>query len=94
MAEVVGSSPISGTILEVLMPSLARRAVGKTLSYKSIMLVLHFGIGYAFTGSWQFGSALAVIDLVVGLVIYYYHERLWSTKIRFGKIRSKRNMRP
>ncbi|MGR3295398.1 MAG: DUF2061 domain-containing protein, partial [Candidatus Bathyanammoxibius sp.] len=39
------------------MPSLPRRAIGKTLSYKTIMLFLHFGVGYAFTGSWQFGSA-------------------------------------
>ncbi len=93
MAEVVGSSPISGTILEVPMASLPRRAVVKTLSYKTIMLFLHFGVGYAFTGSWQFGSALAITDLVLGLFIFYYHERLWSTKIRFGKIRSKRNMR-
>jgi uncharacterized membrane protein len=78
------------------MTSLPRRAVGKTLSYKSIMLVLHFGIGYVFTGSWQFGSALAIIDLVVGLFVFYYHERLWSTKIRFGKVRRKKkdNIRP
>jgi uncharacterized membrane protein len=61
------------------------RAVVKTLSYKSIMLLLHFGIGYAFTGSWQFGSALAIIDLVVGLFVFYYHDTLWSTRIRWGK---------
>ena len=71
------------------MASLPRRAIGKTLSYKSIMLVLHFGVGYAFTGSWQFGSALAIIDLVVGLFVFYYHERLWSTKIRWGKAKKK-----
>jgi uncharacterized membrane protein len=71
------------------LPSLPRRAVGKTLSYKSIMLVLHFGVGFAFTGSWQFGSALALIDLVVGLFVFYYHERLWSTKIRWGKAKKK-----
>jgi uncharacterized membrane protein len=93
MAEVVGSSPTSSTILGVLMPSLPRRALGKTLSYKSIMLVLHFGIGYAFTGSWQFGSALAIIDLVVGLFVFYYHERMWNTKIRWGKVKRK-DMRP
>ena len=93
MAEAVGSSPTSSTILEVLMASLPRRAIAKTLCYKTIMLLLHFGIGYAFTGSWQFGSALAVIDLVVGLFVFYYHERLWSTKIRFGKAK-KKDMRP
>lgn len=92
MAEVVGSSPISSTILEVPMASLPRRAVAKTLSYKTIMLFLHFGVGFAFTGSWQFGSLLAIVDLVLGLFIYYYHDRLWSTKIRWGK--AKRNMRP
>ena len=92
MAEVIGSSPISSTILEVLMASLPRRAVAKTLSYKSIMLGVHFAVGFALTGSWQFGSLLAIINLVLGLLIFYYHERLWSTKIRWGK--AKRNMRP
>jgi uncharacterized membrane protein len=67
------------------MPSLPRRAIFKTLSYKSIMLFVHFGVGYGLTGSWVFGSALAIIDLVLGVLIFYYHDRLWSTKIRFGK---------
>ena len=67
------------------MPSLPRRAIVKTLSYKSIMTGVHFLIGYAFTGSWLFGGLLAIVDLVVGLFIYYYHDRLWSTKIRWGK---------
>jgi uncharacterized membrane protein len=67
------------------MASLPRRAICKTLSYKGIMLLVHFVVGYGLTGSWQFGSALAIIDLVLGLIIYYWHERLWSTRIRFGK---------
>jgi uncharacterized membrane protein len=72
------------------MASLPRRAVAKTLSYKSIMLVVHFFVGFAFTGSWIFGGLLAIVDLVIGLFVYYYHDRLWSTKIRWGK--AKRNM--
>jgi uncharacterized membrane protein len=71
------------------MASLPRRAIGKTLSYKSIMLILHFGVGFAFTGSWVFGGVLAIVDLVIGLFVFYYHERLWSTKIRFGKAKKK-----
>jgi uncharacterized membrane protein len=51
------------------------------------MLFVHFGVGYGLTGSWVFGSALAIIDLVLGVLIFYYHDRLWSTKIRFGKAR-------
>jgi uncharacterized membrane protein len=77
----------------VPMASLPRRAVAKTLSYKTTMLFLHFGVGFAFTGSWQFGSLLAIVDLVLGLFIFYYHERLWSTKVKWGKAK-KRNMRP
>jgi uncharacterized membrane protein len=67
------------------MPSLPRRAICKTLSYKSIMLIVHFVVGFVLTGSWVFGSALALIDLVLGVLIYYYHERAWSTRVRFGK---------
>jgi uncharacterized membrane protein len=67
------------------MPSLPRRAICKTLSYKGIMLLVHFAVGLALTGSWMFGSALALIDLVLGILIYYWHERFWSTRMRFGK---------
>jgi uncharacterized membrane protein len=52
------------------------------------MVLVHFGVGFAFTRSWVFGGALAFIDLVLGLLVYYYHERLWSTKIKqFGKVK-------
>ena len=67
------------------MPSLPRRAIAKTLSYKSIMLLVHFGVGFGLTGSWVFGSALALIDLALGVIIFYYHDRLWSTRIKYGK---------
>jgi uncharacterized membrane protein len=49
------------------------------------MLFVHFAVGYGLTGSWQFGSALALIDLVLGVLIYYYHDRFWSLKVMFGK---------
>ncbi len=71
------------------MASLPRRAIAKTLSYKSIMLIVHFCVGFAFTGSWLFGGLLAIVDLVIGLFVYYYHDRVWSTKIRFGKAKKK-----
>ena len=76
------------------MASLPRRAVVKTLSYKTIMLFVHFGVGYLFTGSWLFGGLLAIVDFVIGLLVYYYHDRMWSTKIRWGKAKkTKDNMR-
>jgi uncharacterized membrane protein len=49
------------------------------------MLLVHFGVGFGLTGSWQFGSALALIDLVLGVLIFYYHDRFWSLKVMFGK---------
>jgi uncharacterized membrane protein len=49
------------------------------------MLFVHFAVGYGLTGSWQFGSALAIIDLVLGVLIYYYHDRFWSLNVMFGK---------
>jgi uncharacterized membrane protein len=49
------------------------------------MLVIHFLVGFILTGSVIFGSALAIIDLVLGALIFYYHDRFWSTKVQFGK---------
>jgi len=66
------------------LPSQPRRSIAKTASYKSIMLVVIALAGFTVTGSWQVGGLLAIIDLVLGLIIFYYHERLWS-KIKWGK---------
>jgi uncharacterized membrane protein len=49
------------------------------------MLLVHFLVGFCLTGSVLFGSALAIIDLVLGVLIFYFHDRFWSTKVQFGK---------
>ena len=85
IAEVTGSSPVSSTILERGLASLPRRAVAKTVTYRVVSTGVKFLAFYAVTGSWELGGLLVIVDAVISTILYYGHERLWSTKIKWGK---------
>ncbi len=54
------------------------REVAKTLSYLSIHLVVGFSVAYAFTGSWEIASGLALVEPMVNAVAFFFHERAWK----------------
>ena len=69
------------------------RSLAKALSWRFIASLTTFGI--AFFLSWQFGDStideslefatkIGIIDVVLKIILYYLHERLW-TNILWGK---------
>ncbi len=69
------------------------RSLAKALSWRIIASATTFGI--AFFLSWQyndssvdealsFATKIGVIDVVLKIILYYFHERLW-TNILWGK---------
>ena len=61
--------------------SLARHA-----AHKGGMVVLHTVVavlvGYALTGDWAVGGALALVEPVCNVVAYHLHQWLWSLRRR------------
>jgi len=70
------------------MPSTPKRTAVKAISYRCISLTVKFSVFFLVTGSAEMGGVLAVVDACVATLLYYTHERMWSTKVKnWGKIR-------
>lgn len=54
------------------------RDLVKTASFA----MLHFGVGfavtYAFTGSIQIATGVALVEPAVNTVVFFFHEQLWK----------------
>ena len=64
----------------------AKRHLGKTISYRIISTFVGFLIMWYMTGSIKFGAAFGVTELILKPVIYYFHERIWYRRIKFGLV--------
>ncbi|PXW72963.1 putative membrane protein DUF2061 [Blastomonas natatoria] len=56
------------------------RDLAKTLSYLAVHLTVGFSVAYAFTGSIEIASGLAIIEPMINAVAFFFHERLWVAK--------------
>jgi uncharacterized membrane protein len=56
------------------------RDLAKTLSYLAVHLTVGFSVAYAFTGSIEIASGLAIIEPMINAVAFFFHEKLWSAK--------------
>ena len=54
------------------------RDLAKTLSYLAVHLTVGFSVAYAFTGSIEIASGLAIIEPMINAVAFFFHEKLWS----------------
>lgn len=54
------------------------RDLAKTLSYLSVHLTVGFSVAYAFTGSIEIASGLAIIEPMINAVAFFFHEKLWA----------------
>ncbi|ESZ86211.1 MAG: membrane protein [Blastomonas sp. CACIA14H2] len=55
-----------------------RRDLAKTLSYLAVHLTVGFSVAYAFTGSIEIASGLAIIEPMINAVAFFFHEKLWT----------------
>ena len=60
------------------------RSVGKVITWRIILSIQYFIIGYVTTGSIASALGLVGITTVVNSCIYYLHERAWN-KSNWGK---------
>jgi len=60
------------------------RSLGKVITWRIILSIQYFIIGYVTTGSIAKAAGLVGITTVVNSAIYYLHERAWN-KSNWGK---------
>ncbi len=61
-----------------------QRSIVKALIWQGLGLGVMTFVGWIATGSYAVGGALAVVNCVVGLVMYIFYERIWAG-IRWGR---------
>ena len=66
------------------MNSKARRSLAKTLTWRVLATTDTFIISWFVTGTWTLAGAIAGIEVVTKMFLYYGHERLWN-RIKWAK---------
>ncbi len=64
------------------------RSVLKSISWRLISVVATFCIVYYFTRDARISLSIGVVDLIIKLTLFYFHERAW-THIKWGRQRKK-----
>jgi len=62
-----------------------RRTLVKAVLWNVIGLTVMSLVGLAMTGSAAVGGAMAVVNTVLGLIMYVFYERLWA-RINWGRL--------
>ncbi len=63
-----------------------KRHLVKAITWRIIASATTFIIGWIVTGDMQFGIAIGAVDVLIKIVLYYFHERLWYQS-KFGIIK-------
>jgi uncharacterized membrane protein len=64
-----------------------RRSLAKALSWRIVAAIITTLVVLAMTGRLEFAAKIGLIDTLVKLVIYFFHERTWN-KIDYGRLRA------
>lgn len=63
---------------------LSVRGIVKAITYRILATISTFFISWILTGHWIVASSIALLEIVINTVIFYFHERAWK-KIRWFK---------
>jgi len=60
-----------------------KRHLAKALTWRVIASLISFFLGWAITGDVTAGLKIGLLDVIIKLVAYYLHERVWY-RSKFG----------
>ena len=61
-----------------------KRSVVKTISWRTLATFTTAFIVYAFTGKFILAISIGSVEVIVKIILYFFHERAWN-KINFGR---------
>ncbi|MBU0646113.1 DUF2061 domain-containing protein [Patescibacteria group bacterium] len=67
-----------------------RRSIVKAISWRMIASLTTFALVYLFTGEITLSVQVGILDVVLKMIFYYGHERVWN-KINYGITAKKAN---
>ncbi len=72
------------------MQSQKKRSLLKTLTWRILATSDTFLISWLITGRFDFAGAIAGIEVITKMFLYYMHERGWD-KIKFGRAENEQH---
>ena len=66
------------------MSDTAGRSLAKTISWRITGSLSTFVISYLILGSFAIASSIAVIQVTINTILYFFHERAWD-KVSWGR---------
>lgn len=64
-----------------------RRSLAKSLSWRFLAGIITTLVVLSITGRLQFAAEVGLIDTLVKLLVYFFHERAWN-RINYGRLRA------
>ena len=61
-----------------------KRSILKTLTFRTIATLITSVLVFTFTRNMIMAGVVGLLDLILKLIIYYFHERLWN-RISWGQ---------
>lgn len=61
------------------------RSIAKALSWRFLATAITFSVAWLLTGQVETAVTIGLVDTLIKLAIYYWHERLWM-RVNFGKL--------
>jgi uncharacterized membrane protein len=62
-----------------------KRSVAKALSWRVVAGIITTCVALGMTGQMTFAAEIGLIDTLVKVLIYFFHERLWN-RISYGRV--------
>jgi len=60
------------------MAASKKRSLLKTISWRIVASTDTFILTWFITGSYHFGLTVSALEIVTKMILYYFHERIWS----------------
>lgn len=60
------------------------RSLVKTVSWRITGSGATFAISWIVSGNWQMAGSIALLQITINTLLYFFHERVWN-RIRWGR---------
>jgi uncharacterized membrane protein len=62
------------------------RSLFKAISWRIVATITTILLVFIYTGNWVISGSVGLLELILKIVIYYVHERVWNL-VGFGRER-------
>lgn len=60
------------------------RSIVKAITWRAGGTIVTFGVAWILTGDISFSAKMGMLDTMVKIGVFYFHERLWN-RLNFGR---------